>query len=234
MNRIFLFFGLLLVCQLSSAQTKNFIDLPYLETTTKVDTLVQPDIIYLDILIREKDERNRVSVEEMEARLIQKLKSLGIETEKQLTLSDLGSNFKKYFLKQKDIMKDKAYELKVFNSQTAGRVLVGLEEIGISNVNLDRTEYFKMEDLKLELKSKAIEKAKKQADYLVRPLSQKIIRAIHITDKYYEHYNNFGGELNEIVVLGYSGNSKQEYEPPAIEFKPIKVESEVSVKFEIE
>ncbi len=234
MRNIFLFFGLLLVCQLSSGQTKNFIDQPFLETTAKVDTLVQPDIIYLDILIREKDERNRVSVEEMEARLIQKLKSLGIDTEKQLTLSDLGSNFKKYFLKQKDIMKDKAYELKVFNSQTAGRVLVGLEEIGISNVNLDRTEYSKMEELKLKLKSKAIEKAKKQADYLVKPLSQKIIRAIHITDKYYEHYNNFGGKLNEIVVLGYSDKSKQEYEPPAIEFKPIRVESEVSVKFEIE
>ncbi len=208
MNRIFLFFGLLLICQLSSAQTKNFIDLPYLETTAKVDTLVQPDIIYLDILIRERDERNRVSAEEMEARMIQKLKSLGIDTEKQLTLSDLGSNFKKYFLKQKDIMKDKAYELKVFNSQTAGRVLVGLEEIGISNVNLDRTEYSKMEELKLELKSKAIVKAKKQADYLVRPLSQKIIRAIHITDKYYEHFNNFGGEWNEIVVLLYSGQGK--------------------------
>lgn len=165
--------------------------------------------------------------------MIQKLKSLGIDTEKQLTLVDLGSNFKKYFLKQKDIMKDKAYELKVFNSQTAGLVLVGLEEIGISKVNLDRTEFSKMEDLKLELKSKAIGKAKKQADYLVRPLNQKVIRAIHITDKYYE-YNNFGGELQEIVVLGYTTQGKQEYVPPAIEFKSIKVESEVTVKFEIE
>lgn len=230
MNRIFLLFGLLLVCQLSSGQTKNFIDQPYLETTAKVDTLIKPDIIYLDILIQEKDERNRISVEEMEMKMIQKLKSLGIDTEKQLTLSDLGSNFKKYFLKQKDIMKDKAYELKVFNSQTAGQVLVGLEDIGISNVNLDKTEYSKMEELKLELKSKAVVKAKKQADYLVRPLNQKVIRAIHISDKYYENYNNFDGELQEVVVM----RSKQEYEPPAIEFKPIKVESEVTVKFEIE
>ncbi len=234
MNKAFLFFGLLLVCQLSMAQTKNFIDQPYLETTAKVDTLVQPDIIYLNILIREKDERNRISVEEMEAGMIRKLKSLGIDTEKQLTLSDLGSNFKKYFLKQKDIMKDKAYELKVFNSQTAGQVLVGLEEIGISNVNLDRAEYSKMEELKLELKSKAMAKAGKQAEYLLRPLNQKAVKAIHITDKFYPNLNMYDFELNEIVVLGYSNQNKREYEPPAIEFKPIKVESEVSVKFQIE
>ncbi|TXD80736.1 SIMPL domain-containing protein [Subsaximicrobium wynnwilliamsii] len=234
MNRILLILGLILTCQISNGQTKNFIDQPYLETIAKVDTLIKPDIIYLDILIREKDERNRIPVEEMESKMIQKLKSLGINTEKQLTLSDLASNFKKYFLKQKDIMKDKAYELKVFDSQTAGKVLVALEEIGISNVNLDRTEYSKMEELKLELKAKAVEKARTQADFLVRPLNQKVTRAIHITDKYYETYNNFSGELQEVVVMGYSNKGKQEYEPPTIEFRPIKVESEVSIKFAIE
>lgn len=234
MNRILLILGLILTCQISNGQTKNFIDQPYLETIAKVDTLIKPDIIYLDILIREKDERNKISVEEMEAKMIQKLKSLGIDTEKQLTLSDLASNFKKYFLKQKDIMKDKAYELKVFNSQTAGKVIVGLEDIGISNVNLDRTEYSKMEELKLDLKSRAVKKAKIQADFLVKPLNQKVTRAIHITDKSYETYNQFNGELQEVVVMGYSRNKKQEYEPPAIEFKPIKVESEVSIKFAIE
>ena len=149
-------------------------------------------------------------------------------------LLDLGSNFKKYFLKQKDIMKDKAYELKVYNAQTAGKVIVGLEEIGISNVDLDKTEYSKMEELKLELKSKAVLKAKKQADFLIKPLNQKVTRAIHISDKFYENYNNFVGGLQEVVVMGYSNRGEQEYEPPAIEFKPIKVESEVTIKFEIE
>lgn len=234
MNRILLILGIILTCQIVNGQTKNYIDQPFLETTAKVDTLIKPDIIYLNILIREKDERNKISVEELESNMIQKLKSLGINTEKQLTLSDLASNFKKYFLKQKEVMKDKAYELKVFDSQTAGRVLVALEDMGISNVNLDRTEYSKIEELKLELKAKAVKKAKVQANFLVSPLNQKITRAIHITDKYYETYNYYRGELQEVVVVGYSSKVKQEYEPPTIEFRPIKVESEVSIKFAIE
>jgi len=37
------------------AQSKNFLDVPYLETSAKVDTLVAPDKIFLNITIREKD-----------------------------------------------------------------------------------------------------------------------------------------------------------------------------------
>lgn len=234
MGRIFLISILLLISNLSIGQTKSFLDKPYLETTASADTLVQPDVIYLAILIREKDERNKTSVEAMEAKMIEKLMSLGIDLKEQLTLSDLASNFKKYFLKQQDILKDKAYSLKVNDSQTAGRVLVELEQVGISNVSLDKTEYLKMDDLKLQLKSMAVEKAKLQAEFLVKPLGQKVGKAILITDTYYGHFDGFSGSLNEVVVVGYSDKAKQEYEPPAIEFKPIRVQSEVSIKFEIE
>lgn len=234
MNRILSILSIFLICQISNGQTKNFIDQHYLETTAKVDTLVKPDIIYLDILIREKDERNKISVEELEEKMANKLEALGIDLQKQLTLSDLSSNFKKYFLKQKDIMKSKAYKLKVFDAQTAGKIIVGLEEVGISNVSLDKTEYSKIENLKLELKSKAVALAKNQAEYLVRPLNQKLTKALFITDKYYQGID-YDGELNEIVVMGYSSNKrKEDYKPIEIEFKPIKVETEVTIKFGIE
>jgi hypothetical protein len=48
-NRIALILGLIIMCQISNGQTKNFIDQPYVETTAKVDTLIKPDVIYLDI-----------------------------------------------------------------------------------------------------------------------------------------------------------------------------------------
>lgn len=233
MKTVYLIIALVLAGNLTFGQTKNFIDEHYLETTAKVDTLVKPDLIYLDIVIREKDERNRIPLEEMETKMIQKLESLGIDTEKQMSLSDLASNFKKYFLREKEVVKDKAYELIVYDSQTAGKVLVGLEAIGIANVKLNKTEYSKIEALKLELKSKAVQKAKQQADYLVKPLNQKITRAIHITDKFYEHYNNVRDELQEVIIVGYA-SAKKEYEQPSIEFRPIKVDSEVTIKFGIE
>jgi len=77
MNRILLTLGLVLTFHFANGQTKNFIDQPYLETTAKVDSLVKPDIIYLDILLQEKDNRNKVSVEELENKMAIKLELLG-------------------------------------------------------------------------------------------------------------------------------------------------------------
>jgi hypothetical protein len=48
------------------SQEKNFIDLPYLETSAKCDTLVTPDRIFLKIIISEKDTKGKISVEELE------------------------------------------------------------------------------------------------------------------------------------------------------------------------
>ena len=80
------------------SQQKNFIDQPYVETNATVDTLINPDRIFLNILITEKDTKGKTSVEELENKMAEKLKTLGIDLDKQLYLSDLSSNFKKYFL----------------------------------------------------------------------------------------------------------------------------------------
>ena len=73
MKKSGLSFGMFLLLGLSilfihtvEAQPKNFIDQPYLETTVKVDTLVVPDRIYLNILLTEADTKGRTSVEELE------------------------------------------------------------------------------------------------------------------------------------------------------------------------
>ena len=216
-----------------NSQTKNFIDQPYLETTATADTLVQPDIIFLDILIQEKDSKNKISVEELETKMAKTLEALNIDLSKQLALSDLASNFKTYFLKQKDVLKSKAYTLKVFSAQTASKVLVELENIGISNITLDKIEYSEIEALKLKLKSKAVQKAKIQADYLVAPLNQKVGKALFIADTFYQSYD-YSEDLEEVVALGFNANEESEYTPIEIEFKPIKIKTTVSVKFSIE
>ena len=231
MKKLLLTLGVLLSSYFINGQTKNFIDQPYLETTAKVDTLVKPDIIYLDILLKEKDSRNKISVEELENKMAIKFESMGIDLKKQLSLSDLASNFKKYFLKQKDVLKSKSYKLKVFDAQTAGKVIIELENLGISNVSIDRTEFSKIEELKMILKSKAVQKAKIQAEHLVMPLNQKIGGALFIVDKYYRGYNY---DLQKVVVTGYSSKRNTKYTPVDIDFKSIKIESEVTIKFSIE
>jgi len=195
---------LLLVSSLVFSRTKNFIDLPYIETTASIDTAVTPDRIYLTILISEKDSKGKLTLEELENKMAEKLESIGVDLKKQLVLADLSSNFKRYFLKQQDVLKTKSYTLLVYDAKTAGSVIVELENEGISNVHLDRTEYSKMEELKMALKSKAILKAKQNALAMSAPLNQKIGNAIYISDQgnHSELATGLAGRMAGIVVQG--------------------------------
>jgi uncharacterized protein YggE len=229
MKKIITFLITTLVVIHSFSQTKNFIDQPYLETRAKVDTLVTPDRIYLTILIAEKDTKGKVSVEEFENRMAAKLTLLGIDLKKQLTVSDLTSNFKKYFLKRQDVLKSKAYTLLVYDAFSAGKVFVGLEEIGISNVHFHKAEYSKIEALKLSLKAKAVRKAQQEAIALLAPLNQKVGGAIYISD-----INTYNVYPVQARALSMEVAYDKKYEPIDIEFQKIKVQSEINIKFKIE
>ena len=222
---------LLLITSLTSyGQSKNFIDQPYLETTARVDTLVIPDRIYLSILITEADTKGKTSVEKLENKMADKLKTLGIDIEKQLTLTDLGSNFKKYFLRKVDVQKDKAYTLLVYDAVDAGRVIMGLESIGISNVNLTKTEYSSLEKLKIDLRQRAVRAAKIQAEAMLIPLDQKLGHALFISDL------NTGvqNRMAERMVRVQMSKETDIDQPIEIEFEKIKIESNVNVKFAIQ
>ncbi|MGB5691364.1 MAG: SIMPL domain-containing protein, partial [Flavobacteriaceae bacterium] len=113
----YLFLFVMLTLSLTGyAQTKNLMDQSYLETNASADTLVVPDRIYLSILIRESDSKNRQSVEKLENEMRDALNLLGIDTKKQLMLADLDSNFKNYFLKKTGVLKSKSFSLLVYDA----------------------------------------------------------------------------------------------------------------------
>ncbi|MEM7381765.1 MAG: SIMPL domain-containing protein [Bacteroidota bacterium] len=215
------------------AQTKNFIDKPYLETSALYTTTVVPDKIFLSILITEADTKGKTSVEELENKMAAKLKSLGIDIKKQLTLEDLASNFQKYFLRKKDVLKNKSYTLLVYDAETAGKVILGLESIDISNVQLAKTEYSKLEELKIELRGKAVAKAKTQAEALLKPLDQKAGKALYISDMNTNLRGAFDVRSRNVKMAYTTARQESEFQPLDIEFEKITVESSVTVYFEI-
>ena len=233
MNRNLFTIILMSITSLTFAQ-KNFIDQPFVETTAKVDTLVVPDKIYISINLNEADSKNKKSVEEQEKQLETTLKKLNIDTEKDLSLLDFSSNFKSYFLKGQNVIKSKMYSLIVKNAVTAGKVLAELESVGISNVTIERTEYSKAEELLLELKSEAVEKSKMTAERLVKPLNQKIGKALFISDVN-TISNALQGQVPGIQIRGMSSiYGSRATEPIYTEFQKVKFEVQVNVKYVLE
>lgn len=230
-NVYFVLFALIL--SNLSAQTKNFIDLPYIETSAKADTLIIPDKIYLSIILTENDSKNKKTTEQQEKELIVALKKLQIDTDKDLSVWDMGSDLKKYFLKSQAVIKAKKYELLVKNAVTAGKVLVELEKVGISNISISKTEHSQAERLVLILKQKAMQKARLSAETMAKTLSQKVGNAIFISDKNVFHSSQeITGMGVRVRGIGKMEENLEEY--PFIDFKKIKFEVFVEVKFKLE
>jgi len=222
-------FCLLFSFAVGTAQNKNFLDVPYLETSARVDTLVTPDKIYLNITITEKDSKGKKSVEEQENKMAQAFRGLGIDLDKQLFIKDLSSNFKKYFLRGKDVLKSKRFSLLVYSGKQAGEALQALEKLDIANVFMEKTEYSKMEALELDLKSRAVAKAKKKAEALTKSLGQSVGQALHILDNSSPYYTNYArAPRMEMKSMAFDEAAP---EPLDVDFEQIRVETTVNVKF---
>ena len=216
----------------SFSQTKSFLDLPYIEVNGSADTLVTPNEIFIKITIAEADDKNKVSLESQERKMVAGLKALGINTEKNLSMSDMQSNFKYYVLKQKDVMKTKEYILKVEDAVLATKVFMKLEELGIANASVEKVGHSDIENLKNQCRTNAMVNALHKANALTKPLQATVGAPLHIMD--------------------YSNNSEPEYRPlpklrmktmaisnevleelPEINFEKIKISLSINVKFQL-
>lgn len=233
MKKIILLFSLFTI-SICSSQSKNFINQPYIEINAYADKLVIPDKIYINIILNESDSKNKKSTEELEKKMVTVLKSLNIDIDKNLTLLDFTSDFKKYFLKGNQVIKSKVFSLIVNNANVAGKVLAQLEEVEISNVSIEKTEYSKANQLMLVLKANAILKAKNIAENILAPLQQKVGLAIHIIDSNFE--NQLQGKASGVNIRGISSlyGNRSKNEPLLIDFNKIKFSSSINVKFKIE
>ena len=86
-----------------NSQSKNFIDLPHIEVSGYADTFVTPDMIFIKISLSEKDTKGKMSLDELEKRMVLSLQSLEIDVEKNLKISDILSNYRTHLLKKKDM-----------------------------------------------------------------------------------------------------------------------------------
>lgn len=156
----------LLIAAGASAQEKNFLDKPYIEVTGKADMEVTPDEIYVRIVINEKDNKGKVSVEQQEKEMFRRLKAAHIDIEKDLVVQDMSSDLQTYFLRKNAILSTKTYQLKVSSAAQLGQAFEALQAAGIADVNIERTDVSNMDELRQQVRADAAKAARKNAEVL--------------------------------------------------------------------
>ena len=217
------------------AQQKNFIDQPYLEVSGSADTLITPDQIFLNIALSERDTKDRITIEQLERNMLNALQKLGINSELDLKVIDVVSNYRDYLLKKTDILKSKRYELEVSTADTAANVLIELEKLGISNIHVARLDHTRKKEFEQQMRERSVLDARRKASGIVSVLNQKVGPAIHIVEAGIGGVPDSQNELSEVVVMGYSNKSRSStVEIKDVSFRPIKIQKAVLVKFILE
>jgi uncharacterized protein YggE len=221
----------LLVLGVSSVkmEAQDFLTKHYIEVSGSAHKEVAPDMIHMTITINEKDYKNS-SMASVEKKMIGKFQGMGIDVKKDLVVKDMSSNFKHYFLIKSDPKLMKEYQLTVHSAQQAGEVILALDQLGISEVSIDKVECSELEKYKDEVRVAAIKNAKARATLLAEALNHSIGKAMHISEN--EHNFRTYGMPKMMMVKGNLAED-QAIRVPEIEFEKIKIETTVFVKFEL-
>lgn len=233
-----LIIGLLLAFSLSAFSQggeKNFIDQNYIEVTGKAELNIVPDLIYLKIILSDKDNKSKQSLDMIEKSMISKLTEIGVDLNKDLSIKDFASNFKNYWISKSDIVLTKEYQLIVHETKTLQKVFFELQNLGISNLTIDKLDHSKIEKFREDVKNSAIRAAKNKAESLTSTIGQTIGKAIYIqelNDQY--KINALSGRVAgvNIRVNGYSSENEEE-SMPDVEFDKINLQYSILVRFEL-
>lgn len=223
---------LVLFCglKLSAQVQKNFIDQNYIEVKGVSKMEIVPNEIYLNIVLDEKDTKNKESVEQLEQKMYVALEKAGINLEEQLSVSDFASNLKLHFIKKSNIQKSKVFELLVHDSNVLAKVFVELEKIRISNISIIRVDHSEIEKFRRQVKVNAVKAGKEKAEDLTEALGQNIGRAIYINESSSRYRNDYANET--FRIRGASSLAKMK--TPDLEFQKIQLEYSVVMRFALE
>ena len=224
MKRFFLIATALFLSLSAGAQTETYPS--YVQVNGRAEREVKPDEFYLSIEINELDSKGKITVAAQQRAMITRLKSLGIDTEKQLTVADLSSEF----YKKRTALAKAFYRLKLTSVEQLSAAWKTLSELNISNVQLSKVAYSQADQLKSEVRKAAMQDAKRCAEELAEACGQSLGACFYIYDSNYDiMLRNYGVQPMMGSKMATDEVALEEEEMP--EFKTMKVEYQIQAKF---
>lgn len=212
--------------------TKNFIDQPYIEVHGKAEMEIIPDMIYLKVVIDEKDNKSKQSLEDQEKQMMKALATIDIDTKKNVSVIDYSSNFQAHWIKRTNITTSKEYEILVHSGKKAAQVFIELEKLDISNISVIKLDHTKMEEYRQQVKINAVKAAKNKAKILTKAIDQQVGKAIFIQEISRNYYPTRMNKMDTNVMMKVKGAGQAEYIPD-IDFQKLTLKAEILARFAI-
>lgn len=157
-----------------------------IEVTGSAEQEVLPDEIFVTVSLREyfkeKDGKNKVDIMVLEKQLQKAVEEAGIPKEN-FTIGAING-YREWWGKKKPttFLESKSYILKVPNLYKIDGIISKVDEKGIAFTNIDRYEFSKIEQLRKEIKIKALQAAKEKAKFLLEGIGEQMGEVLDIIE----------------------------------------------------
>lgn len=198
------------------------------------ETEVTPDIIYLNISLKEylkdNNSKKKVDITELENQLYNAVLKAGIPKEDLMVNNVSSYNYITEKKKNPDFLASKQYRLKVSDLNKWNQIIGAIDAKGILSTNIESYDYSKMSSLKKELKIKALLAAKEKAAYMVEALGDKLGSVLDIQDV---ESNAYPQAVYKNYAMAARAESADAANAVDLDFKKIKLTFTVNTVFEI-
>ncbi len=201
----------------------------FVQVSGRAEKEIAPDEFYLAITINERDSKGKITVETQQREMIAALKKLGVNVEKELTIADLSSQF----FKKNTSVATANYQLKLASAELVAKVWQKLDDLGISNVQLQRVANSKVEEYKSQVRIEAMQNAQQTARTLAEAVGQKLGKCFYIFDSNNGITPFYEGNFALMRTKSMSAADSDENDQP-LDFKMIKLQYNVQAKFVLE
>jgi len=228
MKKLLLFAALIAFTYQSFAQN---VDLRRkIEVVGLAEQEVTPDIINVTISLKEYlNGKNKVTIDQLEAQLVKAVNEAGI-LKTDFTINNLSAyNYDYQKKKNPDFLASKQYGIRFSDLNKYNQIISKVDPKGIQSTNIDSYDYSKIDQLKNELKLKALLAAKAKATYLLTGVGEKLGQVLNIT----ESDNSNFPQPRQVMYMAKSNLAADMVESVDIDFKKIKLSFQINAVFEI-
>lgn len=225
MRRAIILFVALCLGSVAYAQQSNEQSMVQVVGYSEIE--LTPDLFTVSIRITERDSKGKISVESQTREMIKALKAAGIDTDKELSLSNNSIDY----YRRGTSLATTLYELKLHSVADLNAAFRALEPLGLSDVEITSATYSKIEELRIELRKRAIINARDKAKELAEAIGQGIGSCTQISDH--------NGNIAINAARSFKSTNAQSYCDMAVEeaydisFRSEKLCYSLSASFEL-
>jgi uncharacterized protein len=231
---------LLLLSVFGTVEAQNHTHDPVkkIEVFGSAEKEITPDEIFFSITLKEylDDDKQKVSIDNLERKLYSAIRKIGIEEEDFQIENVFGYNYDWQWRDKKkereDFFAQKQYRVKFSKLDKINRLFAYLDPKGIQRANVSGYSHSRIEAYRRELKIEAMRNARDKATYLLDGIDESRGEVLEVQEVDQNtpppvYYQSRGMAMAESTDMA-------QMQSPEIDFKKIKLSSQVRVVFRIE